>query len=133
MYCDSMIALPNLTVYRIEKMNEGRGNNDASTKVSREEIDNQWNLEPSHSFCEDREEGDGGGDDQDDEESRYTCTEMAIVIVPGRVESADDLSRICSRQIDIIRVKVGRERHDVPQRKTSVAESWLGMLLLLGS
>lgn len=114
-----MIDLPNLTVCWIKKMNKGRGNDDASTKVSREEIDDQWNLEPSHSFGKDWKEGDGSRDDQDDEKSRYACTEMAIVVIAGRIESAYDLGGICSRQIDIVRVKVGRERHDVPQRKTS--------------
>jgi hypothetical protein len=36
MFYYSMIDLPNLTVCRIKKMNERRGNDDASTKVSRE-------------------------------------------------------------------------------------------------
>jgi hypothetical protein len=114
-------------------MDEGRSDDHTSTKVSREEVDDQRNLEPSHSFGKDRKEGDRGRDDQDDEKSRYACSKMAIVVVPGRVESADDLGGICSRQIDIVGVKVGRERHDVPQRKTSVVVPWLEMLLLLGS
>jgi hypothetical protein len=62
MFSISMFNLPNLTIIRIKQMNEGRSDNDTSTKVSREEVDNQRDFEPSHAFSENRKEGDGGGE-----------------------------------------------------------------------
>lgn len=98
-------------------MYEGRRDDNTSTEVTGEEIDKQWNLEPSHTFGEDREEGDGGGDDQNNEKGRNACSKMTVVIVTGCIESADNLGRIRGSQIDIAWVKIQCGRHVVLPRK----------------
>jgi len=111
-----MVDLPDLAVGRVKQVDEGRSDNYTSTKVSGEEVDNQGNLQPSHAFGQDWEEGDCGRDDQNDKKSRDSCSKMTVIIVSRCIEGADDLGRICGSQIDIAWVEIGRGRHGVRQR-----------------
>ena len=124
-----MVDLPDLAVGRVKQVDEGRSDNYTSTKVSGEEVDNQGNLQPSHTFGQDWEEGDCGRNDQNDKKSRYSCSKMTVVIVSRCIEGANDLGRICGSKIDIARVKVGRERHGVRQRnktfKALATNAWV--------
>ena len=69
MFLNSLVDLPNLAISWIKQVNEGCGDDDTSTEIPREEVDNQRNLEPSHTFGEDWKECDGGRHDQNDEQS----------------------------------------------------------------
>ena len=64
-------------------MYESSCNNDTGSEVASEEVDDERDLEPSDTLCSDGKEGDTGGNDQDDEESRDTCTQLTVVIVAG--------------------------------------------------
>lgn len=97
---------PNLRVCRVEKVNERCRDDHTGSEVACKEVDTEWNLEPSDTLCSDRKESDTSRDDQDDEESRDACAQLAIVVVAGCIQSTNDLSWICCVEVDIGWVKV---------------------------
>ncbi len=77
-------------------MYERRGYNDTSPKVSGKEVNVERYAKPWHSFCYHWEECCEAGDDHDDEQCRDPGSQLTIVLVLRRVESADDLWEVVS-------------------------------------
>lgn len=92
-----------LIVGRVEQVHEGRGDDDAGAEVAGKQVDGDGDLERGDALRDDGEEGGRGGADQDDEDGRDARAQLAVVVVAGRVEIADDV-----RRVDIVEIYVGR-------------------------
>ena len=96
-----------LTVGRVEQVDEGRGDDDAGAEVSSEEVDVDGDAQAGHALGDDGEEGREAGDDHDDEEGRHPGSQLAVVLIVGGVESANDLAWIGGGEVDVAGVELG--------------------------
>ena len=69
---------------------------DPCSEIPGEEIDIERDVEARDSFGNHREERRGRGYYQDDEQGRDTGAEVAIVLIAGIIEKADDVSWVGS-------------------------------------
>ncbi len=72
-------------------MYESCSDDHACAQVSGEEVGLEGGTEVWDSLCDHGEECRKAGNNQYDEEGRYSCSQLTVVFVVGRIESADDL------------------------------------------
>ena len=94
-----------LIVGGVEEVNEGRRDDDAGTEVAGEQVDIARYSETRYAGGEDREEGQEGRRDEENEDGRDTGADAAIELVAAPIHVADDVSGVGRIEIDAVGIE----------------------------
>lgn len=87
-------------------MNKCSSQDDSGAKVARKQVDVHGDLEARCATRDDGEEGCQGGTDEDHENGRDACSQVAIVIIASGIQVADDLGWVSRVEVDRGGIKI---------------------------
>lgn len=86
-------------------MDECCGDNNASAEIPSEKVDVEGNSKPFNSFRQDRKESRCGGAYHDDKERRDSCSQLAIILVTGRLNGTIDIMGIGGVEVNVASIE----------------------------